>query len=145
MKEIRLRKSDKFALVDDGDYDYLNQFKWYLMNNCRNSYAITSVVNNGKRKMVLMHRAILTDAPTLMDIDHIDRNGLNNQRFNLRIVTHSENLNNSRQRDVNTSIKMRREDKKTYIVYKGFLRMGQFNIKSDAIKYATMLRKQSKL
>lgn len=85
MKKIPLTKR-KFALVDDSDYDLLIKFKWHY----NDGYAMRWT-KNGK---VRMHRMIM-DAPKNMDVDHEDHNGLNNQRYNLRVCTRSQNKMNS--------------------------------------------------
>ena len=81
MKQIPLGKSGKFALVDDADFDWLSQLKW--RDSC-NGYASSGV------KSIKMHRLIM-QTPKGMHTDHIDGNGLNNQRSNLRICTQSQN------------------------------------------------------
>lgn len=86
MKEILLTKGNK-AKVDDCDYEYLSQWKWYLSNG----YAIS----NNKRKK--MHRLIM-DAKDGELVDHIDRDKLNNTRANLRIVNKQENIHNQKKR-----------------------------------------------
>lgn len=78
MKEIPLGLSGKVALVDDEDYEYLTQRKWHL----HNGYAC--MYKRGIRYR--MHR-ILMDAKIGQIVDHIDRVKLNNQKYNLRIVT----------------------------------------------------------
>lgn len=89
MKEIQLTQG-KVALVDDADYEWLNQFKWYaLLLSDKYWYARRS-----KRPVVLMHRLIL-NPPEGMDSDHINRNGLDNRRSNLRVCTRSQNQHNS--------------------------------------------------
>lgn len=75
MKEIQLRNSDKIVLVDDADYEALSKDDWWLSNG----YAISW---HGRRKM---HRVII-GAKKGEIVDHIDRDKLNNQRSNLRIV-----------------------------------------------------------
>ena len=97
MREIKVSRGN-IALVDDEDYDFLNQWKWSLLPNRNNNYAIRGEKKNGRHKTILMHREILRYHDTINIIDHIDRNGLNNQRSNLRIVTQLENLRNSRDR-----------------------------------------------
>lgn len=97
MKEIKLTKG-KFALVDDKDYDLVNQYSWYAYKCGHNWYAARRVLN----KVVLMHRLILEYPKQL--IDHKDRNGLNNTKGNLRITTKSVNaLNTTRTRPDNSS------------------------------------------
>ena len=88
MKEIKLTQG-KVALVDDEDFQYLNQFKWYAHKKHINYYAY-SYINN---KKILMHRLILK-TPNNLIVDHIDHNGLNNQKSNLRNCTYLENAKN---------------------------------------------------
>ena len=97
MKEIILNKiqvtSKRYckyvALVDDADYDYLNQYNWTLFK-VKKCYYSSSKING---KYILMHRLIMNAEKGQM-IDHIDRNGLNCQRDNMRFCTYSENLKN---------------------------------------------------
>ena len=90
MKEIPLTQG-KFALVDDADFEWLNQYKWSYQSEgyaVRNDYAAEK-----RNKVVYMHRVILGNIDK-ENTDHIDRNRLNNQRSNLRVCTQAENLRN---------------------------------------------------
>lgn len=87
-KQIPLTMGE-FAIVDDEDYEYLSQWKWWR----NRGYAIRSFMVKGKRHIILMHRVIM-QAPLNKLVDHIDGNILNNQKHNLRICTHSENMRN---------------------------------------------------
>jgi hypothetical protein len=86
MKEIPLTQG-KVALVDNEDYEWLNQWKWHY-----HVYAMRNT-HEHNRKKILMHREIIK-APAGMDTDHIDHDKLNNCRSNLRICTRSENQMN---------------------------------------------------
>lgn len=97
MKEIQLTQG-KVALVDDEDFEYLNQWKWLAHSDGNNFYAEHHVLSykiDGKKhnKSVKMHRLIMKPSSN-MHIDHINRNGLDNRKENLRIVTHRENHHN---------------------------------------------------
>lgn len=97
MKEIRLTQN-KTALVDNEDYEWLNRWKWYARKHRRTYYAsrtgrVSDGVKNGVQ--IQMHREIL-NTPVGMDSDHKDRDGLNNQRFNLRVCTNQQNQMNRR-------------------------------------------------
>jgi len=96
MKEIKLTQG-KVALVDESDYEWLNQRKWCAVKGRCTYYCSTHIWRNDKRTTILMHR-LLFDNPKNRDIDHIDHNGLNNTRENLRICTHQQNQFNSRYR-----------------------------------------------
>jgi len=94
MKQIKLTQG-KDALVDDSDFIELNRFKWYTQRRGKNFYAIrNSLTLNGKRKTVRMHIEIMGETPKGVEIDHIDGNGLNNQRKNLRFCSKAQNAMN---------------------------------------------------
>lgn len=85
MKEIKLNAGYS-TFVDDDDYEWLSQYDWFTTKSNKKLY-VKRVDRNGKRKFILMHREILgiVDEPDKIT-DHIDRNGLNNVRSNLRVV-----------------------------------------------------------
>lgn len=90
MKQIPLSKGS-VALVDDADYDSMIRHSWHLQTSGTSDRLYA---RNGNRQM--MHRLILGLNPgDVREADHIDGDGLNNQRSNLRVVTHSENLRNT--------------------------------------------------
>ena len=91
MKTIPLTQG-KVALVDDEDYDFLNQWKWYAYKH-RNTYYAVRDSRNHKRTQgntILMHRFIM-NTPSNLQVDHKDQNGLNNQKYNLRNCNNSQN------------------------------------------------------
>lgn len=89
MKKIPLSRN-KFALVDDDMFEYLNQFKWYCDSE---GYVIRGKRINGKTKRISMARLIMGN-PIGKMIDHKNHNLLDNCRNNLRICTDSQNLAN---------------------------------------------------
>ena len=91
MKKIPLTQG-KHALVDDEDFELVSAFKWQAWKNKAVWYA-----RRGRRtpnkKTIFMHRLIMHAKSTEM-IDHLNGDGLDNQRGNLRFCTYSEqNLN----------------------------------------------------
>lgn len=92
MKEIQLTQGF-VALVDDSDFDFLNQWKWYVYRGQYTNYAVRDDSGNPVGKL-RMHRVILGLLNRKILCDHIDHNGLNNQRSNLRIATYSQNGGN---------------------------------------------------
>ena len=87
MKEIKLTKG-QVTLVDNEDYETLNKFNWVAIYH-RNTYYAQR--RPGNKKVIHMHSVIMKTDKLL---DHKDRNGLNNQKFNLRFCTHSQNKQN---------------------------------------------------
>ena len=86
------------TLVDEDDYVLLKGYKWRAGNNRGYGWYVqrTSPTDgNGKEHTLLMHREILNAKPD-EEIDHIDGDGLNNQKSNLRLCTRSQNMANSR-------------------------------------------------
>jgi hypothetical protein len=88
MREISLSRG-KFAIVDDEDYEGLNQHKWYALKACRTWYA----ARRAGTDFVYMH-AVLAQTPKGAKTDHVDGDGLNNRRGNLRICTDAQNACN---------------------------------------------------
>jgi len=89
MKEIKLTRG-MVALVDDEDFEWLNQFKW-----CANLKKVKYWYAMKNNPYIQMHRLIMGSTSGI-SIDHKDGNGLNNQRSNLRFATHSQNMRNRR-------------------------------------------------
>jgi hypothetical protein len=102
MKKISLTQG-KFALVSDSDYWLVQQFKWCASKRGHNWYAETAVKAYGKRRQfhMTMHQLICGFPP--FDIDHKNRNGLDNCRRNLRPATPGQNNHNCRLPSTNSS------------------------------------------
>jgi hypothetical protein len=98
-KQIPLTQG-KFAIVDDEDYEWLGQWKWYYNQkekiNCgyaaRTEYFVKGDGIRASRK-ILMHR-VINKTKGEFQTDHIDGNRLNNQKNNLRDCTQGENQRN---------------------------------------------------
>lgn len=102
MKLIPLTQG-KSAKVDDSDYEWLSKWKWNADRRKSGKwYARRSYYVNGKRLKAYMHVEIMSPARGL-DIDHIDGDGCNNQRFNMRVVQHQQNTWNQKKRSNNVS------------------------------------------
>lgn len=85
-REIKLSRG-KVALVDDADYEWLSQWKWW--------YHPEGYARGGKGGRYFLHRVIM-GAPKGIQVDHIDGNGLNCQKNNLRLATNKQNAYNQR-------------------------------------------------
>ena len=92
MAIIKLTRG-KIAIVDDGDFEYLNQFKWHLSTH---GYAMrnSKMINRVKGKHISMHREIMGLADPAIHVDHINFNKLDNRKSNLRTCSNSENSKN---------------------------------------------------
>ena len=85
----------KVALIDDCDVEQA-EYKWCALKNGHTFYVVRCewLIKN-KQKTISLHREILKPGPGLQ-VDHVDGNGLNNRRSNLRIATGGENSRNQR-------------------------------------------------
>jgi len=93
MKEIPLSQG-LIAFIDDEDYERVNQYKWYAAKNGQTYYAVRQIQNiQPRQKQIGMHRFIL-NAPKGIEVDHEDHDGLNNQRYNIRLATNRQNQYN---------------------------------------------------
>lgn len=81
------------AIVDLEDVERCKEYKWHLRRGHGDTdYVIASLPDNEK---VHLHRFIIGYSGN-MDVDHINRNGLDNRKSNLRIVDHSDNASNNK-------------------------------------------------
>ncbi len=102
MKEIPLSLG-KVALVDDADFEKLSKHRWCAARDKNTFYAVRSQwLGNGKQRRIWMHRVILR-VPEGKFTDHVNGDGLDNRRSNLRAATISQNGANRRIGSNNTS------------------------------------------
>lgn len=83
----------KFAIISPEDYDRINQHKWTAIQHKRTWYAVCNLAGHN----VYLHRFILK-APKGIDVDHLNGDGLDCRRSNMRLATRSQNIANSRKR-----------------------------------------------
>lgn len=84
-------------MVDDDDYEKVSQFKWFYVQQRDGGYAKRYVrLVNGRQEYQAMHHLVWGAVPVGFEIDHVDRNGINNQRHNLRLATRQQNNVNRR-------------------------------------------------
>lgn len=100
MREIELSQG-LVALVDDEDYLWLSQWKW-TASRSTNTWYVLRKTPRPERKVIYIHRQIM-EAPDGLEVDHRNENGLDNQRSNLRLATHSQNKQNRGPQKNNTS------------------------------------------
>lgn len=129
MSKIIQLKSGCQAIIDDEDFDLVNQFKWHIAGR---GYAYY----NNRKQRGSMHRLVM-HAKKGDCIDHINENKLDNRKCNLRFCTHSTNL----QRRTNLSkplrgIEERSNGKFRVRIYKNrkAIHLGMFDKKEDAIE-----------
>lgn len=89
MKRVPLTKG-LVALVDDADFHLVRDRKWHAQLGQRTYYAYSGRWPN----RVAMHRLILGLSGSTPQVDHVNRDGLDNRRRNLRPATRSENAKN---------------------------------------------------
>lgn len=96
--ELRNKKCEivGYAIIDLEDVDKCKKYKWHMRKGTSTNYVIASLSENEK---LHLHR-YLTNCPEDMEVDHIDYDGLNNKKENLRIVTHSQNGANRKNNNV---------------------------------------------
>src|SRR4029434_4400279 len=137
----------KVALVDDEDYDLVAPFKWCACKAGHVWYATRmEYLGVGRRKRIQMHRLILNAQQSHL-VDHINNDGLDNRKTNLRLASRAQNVRNSRRRINNTSgykgIKRHRRKWQAVITVDGkSIYLGTFATRGEAAKaYDTAARK----
>lgn len=98
MIEIPLTKN-KTALIDDEDFEYFNQWNWHASNSYKDKWyakrTITLYGRYGVSKSIILHREIMgLKEGDGKEVDHINHNGLDNRKGNLRVCNRSQNARN---------------------------------------------------
>ena len=132
------------VMVDDADFEHLNQFHWHT-----DRYGVVSSWFGSKdNKRMLMSRFIM-NAPDNLEVDHKDGNRLNNQRSNLRFATSSQNKMNRGPRIDNTSgykgvswHKQRKKWTARIMANDKYISLGLFNNILDAAKSYNLAAKK---
>jgi AP2 domain/HNH endonuclease len=87
----------KVALVDDADYDLVSQYRWRVWQRRKQRvagpYAVTAVCTGGSVITLYMHKMLAPEWPL---VDHINHDGLDNRRENLRPASRAQNARNAR-------------------------------------------------
>lgn len=88
------------ALVDAGDYDLVKGYGWSAIRPRKGGvwYATATIIENGKKRKLRLHRLIMNPGEG-EQVDHINGDGLDNRRANLRLCTSSENNMNRGKKD----------------------------------------------
>jgi hypothetical protein len=139
MKTIPLTQG-YVALVDDDNYERLAKYRWCAaVRATKNRTAVYAIRNHqnadGGRTTVLMHREII---PGSKYVDHWDRNGLNNQKSNLRRASQAQNNANQIKARGSSSFKgvswdNRRDKWRAHLMVSGkFIHLGTFKEEVDA-------------
>ena len=143
MKKIKLTRGE-YAIVDEEDFEWLNRDKWY----CQVSSGIKYAARRDRFEIVYMHRLIL-GTPEDKFTDHINQNGLDNRRDNLRVVDAVTNGYNRRisvnNKSGMTGVSWNSQLKKWKVniqVSKKRLHFGYFKDKFQAIKVCKKARKE---
>ena len=127
-------KKKKFiSLIDLEDVPFVEQHSW-----CIRSQGYVGRVEN--KKLIVLHR-ILTSCPDNKIVDHINKNKLDNRKFNLRICDYQTNLRNSSRKSNNTSgvtgvgwdNKSKKWRARICVDYKA-ISLGFYNNKGEAVK-----------
>lgn len=97
----------KVVIVDAANYEELSRYKWYASRGHAEDvfYAFRAVriPKENKTVRIPMHRQIMGRIPSGLFVDHVNRNGLDNRRANLRVCTKAQNTMNQKLRADNSS------------------------------------------
>ena len=140
VRYIALTKG-KWAIVDAADYEWLSQYRWHA-RECRGRCYAATVING---KAVTMHHMIMQPPPGKVT-DHIDANGLDNRRANMRNCDPDENRRHTRPRPNTTNyigVYQRGEKYVVKISHKGVhYYYGPFDTALEAAKFRDQKAKE---
>ncbi len=91
--EVKLTRG-LVTIIDAEDLELVSQHKWFASRGQNTDYALRKQRIDGRQQTVSLHRVLL-NAPEGMHVDHLNGDGLDNRKANLRLCTRSENRRNS--------------------------------------------------
>ena len=143
MKKIPLTQ-EKHALVDNEDFGLVSQYKWHAEKQGKVWYAFRSMRHNGKRVRQALHRFIMkVQYGDKRLVDHINHNGLDNRRNNLRVCTKQQNAFNMHKLNKGVCFASKKRKWVAYIHKNGaFNFLGYFDCKNKAIQKRHQVEKQ---
>ena len=140
MRKILLSNKKDVVMVDDNEFERLSRHKWNMKKSLYMNYAQTHVKKGGKTMSLFIHRLIM-NAESGQEIDHINGDGLDNRKENLRFCTKSQNqMNKRRQKNAGSKYRGVSWDKqynkwRALIGWKGkIISLGRFDDIDDAAK-----------
>ena len=103
MSKLIFLTQGQFAVVDDDDYERVNQFKWHAAKQQRNDdfYAVCRITKGSRKKTSMQN--FITGAEMPLLTDHINHNTLDNRKVNLRVGTKRDNELNRKSRKNSSS------------------------------------------
>lgn len=96
--KLFLNNTSEYGLIDRKDYELIKHLTW----NITKGFGPYIVAGGGNNK-ILLHRFLMNVTNTRIHVDHINGNGLDNRRNNLRLCTNQENHFNTKKRQGTTS------------------------------------------
>lgn len=137
------------VLIDEQDIDFFKEFTWRIAKKDNTNYLVRTInypKTDDKRKTgrLWFHREILKVSNLYwkkIQVDHINGNGLDNRRENLRLVTPSQNMFNSKKPKNNTTgfkgVDFQKKENKYRArigVNNKRINLGQFNTAEEAAR-----------
>jgi hypothetical protein len=138
----------KYAIVDPEDFERLNKHKWCAVKSCNTFYAGRTIYVGKKNISIRMHREVI-HPPDHLFVDHINHNGLDNRKANLRLATCAQNNYNRIHLRKSKSSKYKgvswKKQKKKWIVIISYNRKNKFiGLFEDEIQAAKAYDKAAK-
>lgn len=137
---IGYTKNNEPFYFDKEDYDKIKKYSWSCHSNNEKYIITTKKKDNGKYERIFMHNLIMNNINKENIIDHKNRKPNDNRKNNLRIVTHSQNIMNTKLYSNNKSgvkgVYLSNDNKwKAYITFKkNRIHLGTYEDKNEAIK-----------
>jgi hypothetical protein len=99
IKLVSISPQKGYAVVDKKYFKFVNKKKWFLSSSGR-PICYSTHHTKEKRSSIPLHRFIIGETKEGLQVDHINKNPLDNRRKNLRVVSSSQNMMN-REKQIN--------------------------------------------